>query len=410
MSVRKRTWLNANGSKGQAWVAEYTDHEGKRRLRTFGTKQEADSFRVGVTGELRAGTHVPDSQSVTVAEAGRLWLKRCEADGLEQSTVDYYQQHLDRHIIPVIGAVKLSRLTMPMLTTFQDKLRELRRSPTMVRKVRISLGALLADAQRRGLVGQNVVHALPRSLRGKEARAAARQKDKLQVGIDIPSLDEVRAIIAAVSNGGGDSNGRRPLLLAAIFTGLRISELRGLRWDDVDLKRSELHVRQRADRYNKIGPPKSKAGRRVVPLPPTLVSEFRKWKLACPNGEMGLVFPAADGRVESYVNVTRHALEPTLFAAKVTARAKNEDGTSKQDEDGEPIIVAKYGWHSLRHFYASWCINRKVDGGLELPPKMVQQRMGHASIAITMDVYGHLFPSTDDGAELAAAERTLLLS
>ena len=410
MSVRKRAWTNRDGSKGQAWVAEYTDHEGKRRLRTFETKQAADSFHVGVTGELRAGTHVPDSQSVTVAAAGRLWLKRCEADGLEQSTVDYYQQHLDRHIIPVIGAVKLSRLTMPMLTTFQDKLRELRRSPTMVRKVRISLGALLADAQRRGLVGQNVVHALPRSLRGKEARAAARQKDKLQVGIDIPSLDEVRAIIAAVSNGGGDSNGRRALLLAAIFTGLRISELRGLRWDDVDLKRSELHVRQRADRYNKIGPPKSKAGRRVVPLPPTLVSEFRKWKLACPNGEMGLVFPAADGRVESYVNVTRHALEPTLFAAKVTARAKNEDGTSKQDEDGEPIIVAKYGWHSLRHFYASWCINRKVDGGLELPPKMVQQRMGHASIAITMDVYGHLFPSTDDGAELAAAERTLLLS
>jgi integrase len=142
---------------------------------------------------------------------------------LRPQTVDYYQQHLDRHIIPVIGAVKLSRLTMPMLTTYQDKLRELGRSPTMVRKVRISLGALLADAQRRGLVGQNVVHALPRSLRGKEARAAARQKGKLRVGIDIPSPDEIRAIIAAV----GDE--WRPLLLTAIFTGLRISELRGLR-------------------------------------------------------------------------------------------------------------------------------------------------------------------------------------
>ena len=64
--------------------------------------------------------------------------------------------------------------------------------------------------------------------------------------------------------------------------------------------------------------------------------------------------------------------------------------------------------HALRHFYASWCINRKVDGGLELPSKMVQQRMGHASINITMDVYGHLFPRGDDGAELAAAEQALL--
>jgi integrase len=264
------------------------------------------------------------------------------------------------------------------------------------------LGALLADAQRRGLVGQNVVHALPRSLRSKDARVAARQKGKLKVGVDIPSLDEIRAIIAAASDG------RRPVLLSAIFTGLRISELRGLRWDDVDLKRAELHVRQRADRYNRIGPLKSVAGERVIPLPPMLVSTLRKWRLACPNSELGLVFPAADGSVESYVNITRHALVPTLLSAKVTARAKNEDGTPKRDENGTPIIAAKYGWHSLRHFYASWCINRKVDGGLELPPKMVQQRMGHASIAITMDVYGHLFPSGDDGAELAAAEKALL--
>jgi len=402
MSVRKRTWLNAEGSKGQAWVAEYTDHEGKRRLRTFETKQAADSFHVGVTGELRAGTHVPDSQSITVAEAGQLWLKRCEADGLEQSTVDYYQQHLDRHIIPVIGAVKLSRFTMPMLTTFQDKLTELGRSPTMVRKVRISLGALLADAQRRGLVGQNVVHALPRSLRGKEARAAARQKGKLRVGIDIPSPDEIRAIIAAASDG------RQPLLLTAIFTGLRISELRGLRWDDIDLKRAVLHVRQRADRYNAIGKPKSAAGERTIPLPPTLVSTLRKWRLACPNGELGLAFPAADGNVESYVNITRHALNPTLLAAGITSPVLDEHGKPAKDESGKPIIAAKYGWHSLRHFYASWCINRKVDGGLELPPKMVQQRMGHASIAITMDVYGHLFPSGDDGTELAAAEKAFL--
>ena len=72
------------------------------------------------------------------------------------------------------------------------------------------------------------------------------------------------------------------------------------------------------------------------------------------------------------------------------------------------MLVGKYGWHSLRPFYASWCINRKVDGGLELPAKMVQQRMGHTSIAITMDVYGHLFPRGDDEAELAAAERALL--
>jgi integrase len=402
MSVRKRTWANQDGSKGQAWIAEYTDHEGKRRLRTFETKQEADAYHASVAGELRSGIHVPDSQSVTVAEAGRLWLEGCKADGLERSTVEYYQQHLEFHIVPLLGAVKLSRLSVPMLITFQGKLRDSGRSPTMVRKVRISLGALLSDAQGRGLVGQNVVHALGRR-RNKEARVAARQKGNLRIGVDIPSPTEIQAIIAAL-----DDDCRRAVLLTAIFTGLRISELRGLRWDDVDLKRSELHVRQRADRYNAIGKPKSAAGERVIPLPPTLVSTLRKWKLACPNGDLGLVFPAPDGSVESYVNITRHALIPTLLAAGVTAAVLDEHGKPTRDERGKPIIEAKYGWHSLRHFYASWCINRRVDGGLELPPKMVQARMGHASIAITMDVYGHLFPRGDDGAELAAAEQALL--
>ena len=71
--------------------------------------------------------------------------------------------------------------------------------------------------------------------------------------------------------------------------------------------------------------------------------------------------------------------------------------------------AAKYqGIHALRHFYASWLINRKADGGLELPIKVVQQRLGHSSILMTSDVYGHLFPRSDDGAEMAEAERRLL--
>jgi integrase len=71
--------------------------------------------------------------------------------------------------------------------------------------------------------------------------------------------------------------------------------------------------------------------------------------------------------------------------------------------------AAKYtGLHALRHFYASWCINRKEDGGIGLPPKSVQVRMGHSTLAMTMDTYGHLFPRGDDTKELAEAEGALL--
>jgi integrase len=81
---------------------------------------------------------------------------------------------------------------------------------------------------------------------------------------------------------------------------------------------------------------------------------------------------------------------------------------TKAVNDGNVIHLPKYsGMHALRHFYVSWCINRKEDGGLALPPKSVQKRIGHSSITLTMDVYGHLFPRADDFDEMAAAENTL---
>ena len=113
------------------------------------------------------------------------------------------------------------------------------------------------------------------------------------------------------------------------------------------------------------------------------------------------MFPSTGGIVEHHTNIVTRGLAPTQIAAGVTV--------TKKGPDGAPIVRAKYtGLHALRHFYASWCINRRADGGLELPAKVVQERLGHSSIMMTMDVYGHLFPRGDDSAELAAAERSLL--
>jgi integrase len=203
---------------------------------------------------------------------------------LERSTVAAYRQHVRLHIMPLLGAVKLSQLTVPMVRRFEDKLRA-DRSPAMVRKVLGSLSSILTDAQERGLVLQNVVRGLrARRQRGKERRADKRKRGKFRIGVDIPSPEEVRAIIAHL-------DGRwRPLLLTAIFAGLRSSELRGLRWADVDFKGNELHVRQRADRYSQMGALKSEAGERTIPLAPTLANTLREWKLVCPQGELGLVF------------------------------------------------------------------------------------------------------------------------
>jgi integrase len=380
MSVRKRTWKTPSGETREAWVVDYSDQLGHRHLKTFARKRDADAYHAKVAVDVKAGLHVADSHSVTVAEAGQRWLLSREAAGIERTTLTGYRQHLDLHITPLIGATKLSALTVPFVRVFEDRLRQ-DRSPAMVRKILVSLSGLLADAQDRGLVAQNVA----RHRRAKNGNGAeGRHQRRLEAGRDIPTPAEIRAILAPL-------RGRaRPLLLTAIFTGLRASELRGLRWADVDLARGELHVRQRADRFDTIGALKSASSRRTVPLLPMVANALKEWRLACLN-DAELVFPGARGPL-SLQTIIRGIWHPAQFRAGIL-----KDGRVKYT-----------GLHALRHFYASWCINRRADGGLELPIKVVQGRLGHASIQMTADRYGHLFPRGDDAAELAAAEQAFL--
>src|SRR5258708_10880931 len=118
---------------------------------------------------------------------------------------------------------------------------------------------------------------------------------------------------------------------------------------------------------------------------------------------------AVGGEIVGLQYIVGRGLGLSQIAAEVSFKVLDAEGKPTKNDKGEPIMRAKYsGLHSLRHFFASWCINRKVDGGLELPAKVVQERLGHSTIAMTLDTYGHLFPRHDDSEELAAAERALL--
>jgi len=392
-SVRKRAWRTKTGQAKTGWLVDYLDQHGTRQRKTFALKKSADAFALQARLEVRDNIHVPDADSVTVTVSGANWIASAESEQLERATIEQYRQHLQLHIEPFLGKTKLSKLTVPVIRAFADELRANGRSRTMVKYVIRSLGSLLADAQDRGLIIRNPVHERRRG-KCKQQGAPDRRGKQLKIGIDIPTPDEIRAMLQAAT--GRD----KVFLMVAVFTGLRASELRGLAWRDVDLKKAHLIVTQRADRYRKIGPPKTEAAQRTIPLPPELVSALREWKLACPNGPLGLVFPNGIGNVEFHVNLLHRLFWPVQIAAGVVR---------KTVENGKVSIEPKYsGLHSLRHFFASWCINRKVDGGLELTPKLVQARCGHSSITVTMDTYGHLFPRGDDAAELAAAESFLL--
>ena len=202
-------------------------------------RKDADAYHATVRVDVSKGLHTAASKSITVAEAAEAWIKRVESEGRERSTIDQYRQHVRIHIVPRLGKIKLSSLTAKTLEQFRDDLLA-KLSRPLARKVLTSVKSLLKVA-RYAHVAADV--SVGRDKRGQR---------KLEVGVDIPTPDEVKRLIAVANDPK-----RRALLLTAALTGLRASELRGLRWSDIDLKACELRVRQRADRFCKIGAPKS---------------------------------------------------------------------------------------------------------------------------------------------------------
>jgi integrase len=369
MSVRKRKWTTKSGESRESWVVDYTDADGDRHIETFERKKDADARHAEVSVDVKAGIHIAPSKAQTVAEAGAAWIAAAEARGLERASIKQYREHLKLHIAPSLGPMKLTEISVGVVRALEDKLRLAGRSSKLTSMILTSLGAILADAQERGQSAKNAVRDLRR---GRQKRAGDRHKAPLKVGVDIPTPAEVSAILASATPRW------RPLIIVAAFTGLRASELRGLPWKDVDLKANELEVTQRADRYRVIGSPKAVKSRRKVPFGSFVANTLKEWKLACPPNDLDLVFPNSEGKIDFHANIVQRGLIPIVTKAL-----------------GEPKYT---GLHCLRHFYASWLIDRG------LPPKVIQERLGHAGITMTFDRYGHLFPKANDSEELGQAE------
>jgi integrase len=356
MSVRKRI-----GRAGVvSWVYDYRDAGGRRRSRQFSTKAEAVAYAAKTGVELAAGVHTPDAASITVAEAAELWLARARRERLEAATILNYAIHVKSHLVPFIGSVRLNRLSVAALTGLRNALLDAGRSPDLARGVLTSLFGIIRAGQRAGLTSINNLPLIERVRQGREVKRPV-----------APSQEELTALLNAAQ-----SPRDRVLLNLALFAGLRASEIRGLTWADIDLKTKTLHVRRRADRYCKLGPPKSKAGARSIPIGSVLLNALRTWRLACPPGPLELVLPAADGSIETYNNLLRQVFWPLQTRAGITAK------------NGSP----KYGLHALRHAAVSLWIASGFSA------KEVQIWAGHSSIQMTFDTYGHLLNASQDKA------------
>lgn len=378
-SIRKRTLPSGE----VRWLVDYTDGSGKRRAKQFRTKREAERYETQARHEVATGVHIPDSVSVTVEKACELWIEAGQLDGLEPSTIKQRDEHVRLHIVPLIGGVKLSQLTTPKIEAFKDELLKTR-SRALARAVLTSLKSVLKVARRRGLILQSPAETVQVDKRRFEEEEDAPIPPKEHIRAILTKAPEVHPLTRLTNGRWVAGQGRsqkvvpvpwRPLLVTAVFTGMRASELRGLRWGNVDLKAGVIRVRERADRYQRLGPPKSRAGRRDIPLAPMVINTLKEWQLACPKTDLGLVFPTEQGTVILHTNLLRQGFYPVLRAC----------GLMGEDDTAPP-----YSFHALRHAAASLFIEQGWG------PKKVQSVMGHSSITVTFDIYGHLFPSPDD--------------
>jgi integrase len=380
MSIRKRVLPSGE----TRWLVDYKDSAGHRRARQFPTKAAAIGYNDKVRGELRAGTHTPDSASITVAQAAEMWLRRGEANGLEPSTVRGYGEHVRLHIVPLIGAARLSRLTKPDIERFIDRLL-VDRSRPLARHVLMSLKSLIDEAERRGLVAHNPTHKCTIRM-SKRDRADLPILTKSQLQAVLAKATAMFPLVKVQPNRAHKVKTTpicwRPLLHTAAFTGMRSSELRGLTWGHVDLQRGIAKIRQRADYRGVMGRPKSAAGVRDIPLPATLIRELKEWRLACPTTALDLVFPNQAGGVVSACSLHKFFWVPLLQAA------------------GVPHVR----FHSLRALYAT----SLIEAGWSV--KRTQEVLGHSDASTTLNVYAKAWHDAEGDAAAIAKVEALLRS
>jgi integrase len=400
VKVRKRTWTTKSGIQ-TGFIVDYYDAEGERQRRQFESHAQAKRWGRRVEAELYAGTHTPDSKTATVGEAAQLWLTRAVTEGLEESTKRQYQTHVDLHICPFdeegftvngvkLAEIKLSRLTKPQTEKFRDHLLT-HNSRAMARKIFVSFRSILNEAKRQGLIARNPADEVV-------IKEDMRNKPLLTEGRDFPSRQEVRAVISTVSDPW-----LRAFVIMAVFAGMRASELRGLSWPDVDYDRRIIRVRQRANQWGQLGPPKSKAGRRDIPMDDLVAAALKAWEAECPAGEYNLVFPNGIGNIESHGNIMNRRWYPLQVAAGVNRPLLDDVNKPIRDKDGNLVMDAKYDLHSLRHFCASVWIEQGFSA------KRLQTMLGHATITVTFDLYGHMLDRAEDDRAKMAAGRAWVL-
>ena len=346
------------------------------RKRGFATRKEAQTALNELLGDLQAGTFVAPDRT-TLDEYLAEWMSALPTSGRSESTMSSYRHNLRLHVLPYIGSVRLQELGPLDLDRLYARLRTTGRrnggsgalSARTVRYIHTILSAALTDAVKKGLLIRNpaVAASPPSAKAARPPEMAWWRPEELETFLDHVRADPMSALIHL-----------------AAMTGMRRGEVVGLCWPDVDLDRRRLLVqRQLTSTDNRLrwDSPKSDRGRRVIDLDAETDGLLRSFRAAGGADRRGthvtphVVFGRADGQ----------PLHPETVSATFDKLVRTS---------GLPRIR----FHDLRHTHAAHLIAAGVD------PLTISRRLGHASVAFTLDRYGHLGEQAGASAAQAVAD------
>ena len=377
--IRKRI-----GKKGVSWQLRYTEpSSGKVRYKSFARKKEADHFLLGINNS----DFVHDSDTVSLIQAVNRWLDVCENIGrkgrepVEPSTLRKYKLH-GEIITKLAGSLKLNKLTPYKCSEIAETLLQSYSRP-YAKKILTSFKSVLSQARSDGAMkhdpAENV--AIVTSTRYEKAK-----RDP------IPSLSEVGALLSKAAELAASSNQTTrkswlryyPMIMLLIYSGMRPCEVIGLPWSSIDFSNNTISVEQDATEDREIGLLKSAAAYRTIHMPAVAMSSLKQWRGHCPASAYDLVFPNRRGGIESHANITNRC----WYVLQRQCGFVNSRGKTL------------YALKSLRHVRASLEIHNGASA------KEIQSLMGHSTVKITFDVYGHLFKDHDS----ERAERANLIA
>jgi integrase len=380
--VFTRNWTTASGETRTSYRIAYYVAK-KKKFRQFKTERAAARFvrRLDSVIAVETAEHTI-SNTPTVRSYAKTWLEACKVGRLgepplDPETIVTYTGYVDNWIkmLPIgedqqpIGDMRLGAVKRRDAMDFRAALLNSDISRITARKILTALGSIFQYAVEMEVLESNPVQRITIKTGGRH-----------RTTFTIHTKKHMAKMIALARELAQSENKqtrrvwtRYSLMLELlVYCGLRLSELRGLPRDALDIKHAKLTVKQRADRNGRIGPPKSVRARRTLYMPETLGPRLEAW---LQTHTLDLVFPSPTGRPLFPENIRKRMWMHIQEAA---------DGPS-------------YHIHTTRHFFAS----RLIEKGVSV--KELSTDMGHADEGFTLRVYGHLF--RDEESELRRRKR-----